>query len=82
MRDTHNILTQIKAGTKNPLFKVEVCDFGVFCHSFNCESIYWYDNRGSVGKYYNYLGLKKRIALQKEKELNDKLLNLSIDNLE
>ena len=72
---------QIKAGTENPLFTVEVCDFGVFCKSFNCESIYWYDNKGSVGKYYNYLGKKKEIAIQKEKELNDKLLNLSISNL-
>jgi len=80
MRKTVNILTQIQSGSDNPLFFIEECDFGVICKSSNCESVYWYDNRGSVGKFYNYFGLEKNIAILKEKKLNEILLNLTIDN--
>ena len=70
-----------ETGTNEPLFAVEECDFGVICKSINCESVYWYDNKGSVGKFYNFLGISKKDAIQKEHSLNDKLIDLTIENV-
>lgn len=81
MRPTVNILPFTETGTSKPLFVIEECDFGVICKSINCESVYWYDNKGSVGKFYNFLGINKNEAILKENNLNNKLIDLTVENL-
>jgi len=80
MKNRINIFENKEGGTDKPLFQIRITDFGVICESKECESIYWYDNMGSVGKFYNLRGLNFEESKNKEDSFNKLLLNFNLDN--
>lgn len=77
MKKRINIFENKEGGTDKPLFQIRLTDFGVICESKECESIYWYDNMGSVGKFYNLRGLNFEESKSKENTFNKLVLNFS-----
>lgn len=80
MKNRTNIFENREGGTDKPLFQIRITDFGVICESKECESIYWSDNMGSVGKFYNLKGVNSKDSKIKENSFNKLLLNFSLDN--
>ncbi len=81
MRKELSIFKDIEGGSDQPLFELIDFNFGVFCQSLESQSLYWYDNMGSIGKFYNLLGLKKTTSKKKDEKLNTILLDLKPDNI-
>lgn len=80
MKNEINIFEHKEGGTDKPLFQIRATEFGVICDSKECESIYWYDNMGSVGKFYNLRGLNFEESKTKENSFNQLLLNFNLNN--
>ena len=60
MKNRRIIFKNIGGGTDKPLFSLKDLTFGILCESWESKSVYWYDNMGSIGKFYNLLGCQKK----------------------
>lgn len=81
MNEPKYLFNSITSGSTIPKF--EICDykFGISCKSAESKSLCWYDNMGSIGKFFNLLGYNKQESFDKDIAINRKLIDLKANNL-
>lgn len=80
MYEFENILAKHPVGSSEPTVEIIKSSFGEILRTEHSSGVVYYDQRGSVGKYYGYNGVSKEKCKQFDREFSELINTFNIES--
>ena len=75
-----NVVDKIKVESLNHSIEIVNSSFGEIIKTDHSKGVVYYDQRGSIGKFYGYNGVSKEKSRRIDEKFSQAIINFSIDN--